>query len=155
MFTIRAKSKNGEDPVTLIRPSELPIYEDQEPADEYEYHQRPTGLLEQSVGDLRRALSGFVSQYSDTYDYAKHVYETGKAHSAGTLDYLQDETNLVPRATAITVGGLTGLLVAALRRRGLFKRLMYTGVGLAVPTSICYPQQARGVRPLGLQRVTQ
>ena len=50
---------------------------------------------------------------------------------AGTLDYLQDETNLVPRATAITVGGLTGLLVAAIRRRGLFKRLLYTGVGLA------------------------
>ncbi|KAF0287353.1 hypothetical protein FJT64_001477 [Amphibalanus amphitrite] len=59
----------------------------------------------------------------------------------GALDYLRDETNPVARTAAITAGGLAGLLAAALRRRGLLQRLLYTGVGLTVPTSACYPRE--------------
>jgi len=131
----------SEQQVDMVRPSELPIYDDLAAEEGVEYQLPPPGALQQSVGEVRNSVADFFGQFRETYDYVRHVYDTGVAHTAGTLDYLQDETNLVPRATAITVGGLTGLLLAALRRRGLVKRLLYTSVGLAVPTAICYPAQ--------------
>ncbi|XP_043233931.1 MICOS complex subunit Mic27-like isoform X2 [Amphibalanus amphitrite] len=141
MFLVYAKSRNGNNSATLIRPSELPTYDEFTDGAQREYGRRPAGVLQQSVGEARRAAADFLAQYRQTFDRARHVVETGRAHTAGALDYLRHETNPVARTAAITAGGLAGLLAAALRRRGLLQRLLYTGVGLTVPTSACYPRE--------------
>ncbi|XP_043233939.1 uncharacterized protein LOC122387639 isoform X4 [Amphibalanus amphitrite] len=143
MFLVYAKSRNGNNSATLIRPSELPTYDEFTDGAQREYGRRPAGVLQQSVGEARRAAADFLAQYRQTFDRARHVVETGRAHTAGALDYLRHETNPVARTAAITAGGLAGLLAAALRRRGLLQRLLYTGVGLtAKPDGSAPPSPA-------------
>lgn len=48
-----------------------------------------------------------------------------------TVDYITDEENVMPRAGAITIGGLAGLIIGARRRGGLVKKILYTSTGVA------------------------
>lgn len=48
-----------------------------------------------------------------------------------TVDYITDEENVMPRAGAITIGGLAGLIIGARRRGGLVKKVLYTSTGVA------------------------
>lgn len=58
-----------------------------------------------------------------------------------TLDYLREETNVLPRIGAVGVGGLSGLILGL--RGGKFKKLVYSSTGALVVASICYPKQAQ------------
>ncbi|KAF0287349.1 putative ATP-dependent RNA helicase Dbp73D [Amphibalanus amphitrite] len=51
---------------------------------EREYGRRPAGVLQQSVGETRRAAADFLAQYRQTFDRARHVVETGRAHTAAS-----------------------------------------------------------------------
>lgn len=56
------------------------------------------------------------------------------------LDYLREESNIMPRVGAIGVGGLTGLILG-LRGR-TFKRLAYSSTGALAMAALCYPRKA-------------
>lgn len=56
-------------------------------------------------------------------------------------DYLNEEDNTLPRAGAIAVGGLAGLIFGL--RGGFFKKLIYTSIGAGGVASICYPKEAK------------
>lgn len=56
------------------------------------------------------------------------------------LDYLREESNVMPRMGAIGIGGLTGLILG-LRGR-TFKRLVYSSTGALTMGAICYPKKA-------------
>ena len=49
---------------------------------------------------------------------------------AATVDYITDEENMLPRAGAITIGGLAGLVLGARKKGGLVKKALYTSVGV-------------------------
>lgn len=56
-------------------------------------------------------------------------------------DYLNEPSNGIHRAGAITVGALSGYIIGI--RRGFIRRLLYTSIaGLGV-ASVCYPKEAR------------
>lgn len=56
------------------------------------------------------------------------------------LDYLREESNVMPRMGAIGIGGLTGLILG-LRGR-TFKRLVYSSTGALTMAALCYPKKA-------------
>ena len=56
---------------------------------------------------------------------------------------LKDEENLPMRAGFIGGGAFLGLLTAAIRRRKLFGKSLYTLIGAGIFTSILYPDDAR------------
>lgn len=56
------------------------------------------------------------------------------------MDYLREESNVMPRVGAIAIGGLAGL-VLGLRGR-TFKRLVYSSTGALATAAICYPKKA-------------
>ncbi|XP_076361888.1 MICOS complex subunit 26/27 isoform X3 [Tachypleus tridentatus] len=75
-----------------------------------------------------------------TRERVSQIYETAIAHSKSTYDYITHDDNAIPRAIVITVGGLGGLLLGA--RGGLMKKITYSGTGMLVVASLCYPRQA-------------
>lgn len=87
-----------------------------------------------SIQDQFKFMDGFMSR-------SKQIAETAKAHTMTTIDYISDEGNTIPKAIAITGGGLFGLLLSA--RRGFLRKLIYTSAGVATMTGVCYPKQSK------------
>ncbi|KAK8395647.1 hypothetical protein O3P69_005632 [Scylla paramamosain] len=129
----------------MVRPSDLPIYEEPEDVLDFEYHGRERTALEEGVGVVRQQVEGVLEATRSTRERAVHIYETGKAHSMATVDYLTDEENMLPRAGAITVGGLAGLVLGARKRGGFFKKVLYTSTGVITAASLCYPRHAYAI----------
>lgn len=53
---------------------------------------------------------------------------------------MREEDNTAPKAGAIAIGGLAGLILGL--RGGFFKRTIYASVGAAAMASLCYPKEA-------------
>ncbi|XP_015608937.1 MICOS complex subunit MIC27 isoform X2 [Cephus cinctus] len=128
----------------LIRPSELPIYS----ADESCTRQTPCpdnncapSYLEQGFGTIRKTVNSLVSEYSAVTSTISDTYDTGLEHSQLLLDYLQEESNVLPRLGAVGIGGLTGLIFGL--RGGKFKKLVYSSTGALAVGAVCYPKQAQ------------
>lgn len=126
----------------MVRPSELPIYEEPEEVLEFEYHGRERTSLEEGVGVVRKEIEGAIEATRSTREKVVHFCETGKAHTMATVDYVTDEDNTLSRAGAITIGGLAGLVLGARRKGGIIKKVFYTSTGVAGTASLCYPRQA-------------
>lgn len=76
---------------------------------------------------------------------------------------------MVPRVGAITVGGLTGLLVAARSNctikimknlwqlikliEGFFKKTFYGTTGALIATAICYPKEAKEISNVAITKI--
>lgn len=56
-------------------------------------------------------------------------------------NYLQEETNTLPRAGAIAVGSLAGVVLGV--RGGFFKKLFYASFTGSAVASVCYPREAK------------
>ncbi|MPC24905.1 hypothetical protein E2C01_018001 [Portunus trituberculatus] len=65
----------------MVRPSDLPIYEEPEEVLNFEYHGRERTTLEEGVGVVRQQVEGVLAATRSTRERAVHIYETGKAHS--------------------------------------------------------------------------
>ena len=61
--------------------------------------------------------------------------------TADIRNYLQEETNTLPRAGAIAVGSLAGVVLGV--RGGFFKKLFYGSVTGSAVASVCYPREAK------------
>jgi len=143
-------SKDSPTPVSndkqdkkLMRPSELPIYIVEEPcsvprpcADD-----SPPSFLEEGFGTVRKGVQGLWSEYSSITEGFNTKVSTGYEHSLLMLDYLREESNMMPRLGAVGIGGLTGLIFSL--RGGKFKRLVYTSTGALSVAAVCYPKQAQ------------
>lgn len=124
---------------TLPKANELPIYKCLDDHDYYKVVQTPPTSLERGISHVRKSLKVYVGSLQNVKEQCKDVYETGVAHSKSTYDFITDEDNTLPRAAAITVGGLTGLLLGV--RGGIFKKVFYSGTGMAIVAAVCYPKQ--------------
>lgn len=58
----------------------------------------------------------------------------------GLVDYLRNEDNTLPKAGAIGIGGLTGLIFGL--RGGFFKKTLYATTGTLGMAAVCYPKEA-------------
>lgn len=74
------------------------------------------------------------------------IFEVAMAHSRDLYARISDESSTLPKAAAITGGGLVGLLIAS--RKGFFKKILYTSLGLGAAAAACYPQQSRELADL-------
>ncbi|XP_020284011.1 MICOS complex subunit MIC27 isoform X2 [Pseudomyrmex gracilis] len=123
----------------LIRPSELPIYsfEDSKQAPCKEYQ---PSALEQNISKFRKSLQSVVSECQHYTGVITDTIDIGIEHSRSMVDYLREESNVMPRMGAIGIGGLAGL-VLGLRGR-TFKRVVYTSTGALAMAALCYPKKA-------------
>ncbi|XP_074599609.1 MICOS complex subunit 26/27 [Brevipalpus obovatus] len=129
--------KNSESsPVTV---DQLPIYGNPHPPkDVVKTDER--GMIENTVFQARTTVQDNLKFMDGFYTRSKQIFETAKAHSMSTIDYIGDEENLLPKIGVITGGGLLGLLLSA--RRGIFKKMLYTSAGIGIMSGVCYPKQS-------------
>lgn len=99
------------------------------------------GFVENGIYQARTALKEKFKFMDGFLVRSKQIVETAKAHTMTTVDYISDEGNTVPKAIAITGGGLVGLIISS--RRGFIRKLLYTSGGVATMAGICYPKQTR------------
>ncbi|XP_066597015.1 MICOS complex subunit MIC27 isoform X2 [Prorops nasuta] len=134
----------------LIRPSELPIYivkdtcSDQIPRSDVE---RKPSALDEQIDKIKASIHAYTKEYEAVYNNVSQKVETGVEHSKVLIDYLQEDSNLLPRVGAIGVGGLAGLIFGL--RGGKFKRIIYTSTGALTVAAICYPKEAQESFVLG------
>ncbi|KAL1140812.1 hypothetical protein AAG570_000740 [Ranatra chinensis] len=77
-----------------------------------------------------------------------NYYETAKVHSESTLEFLREESNLMPRVGAIGIGGLTGYVFGL--RRGPVMRAIYSTLGATAIAALCYPKETEEYSQQGL-----
>ena len=58
-------------------------------------------------------------------------------------EYLNKEENSIPRAGAVALGGMAGIIFGI--RGGIFRKLTYGLIGSGAMASICYPKEAEQV----------
>lgn len=97
------------------------------------------GSIEGALRTTREALTPYFSMGIDASRRGIEIMETAVAHTKSTYEVIIDESSSIPKAAAITSGGLLGLLLAS--RRGFFKKILYTGTGLGLSAALCYPKQ--------------
>ncbi|XP_042234699.1 MICOS complex subunit MIC27-like [Homarus americanus] len=114
VFADSGKKESSAPTSRMVRPSELPIYEEPEEVLDFEYLGKERTALEENVGVVRKEIEGVLEATRSVRERTVNIYETGKAHTMATVDYITDEENMLPRAGAITIGGLAGLVVGAL-----------------------------------------
>jgi len=67
-----------------------------------------------------------------------------------TKKYIQDEGTVLPKAAAITVGGMSGFLLG-MKRGGVITRSFYSGLGMAVVAAFCYPYETVDLARVGVR----
>ncbi|XP_044742226.1 uncharacterized protein LOC123303563 [Chrysoperla carnea] len=132
----------SEDPKSPLkcRPSELPFYCD-EKKKSTTHIQDDIDLIESSefekkTSQIRKELFNtvdIVSNYVNSISDKVNVDQVKEWTS-----YLQEEENVAPRAGAIALGGLTGLIFGL--RGGMFRKAFYTTAGTLTMTAVCYPK---------------
>ncbi|XP_014489442.1 PREDICTED: MICOS complex subunit MIC27 isoform X2 [Dinoponera quadriceps] len=125
----------------LIRPSELPIYPlEDDYTKQISCTDCPPSFLEQNISKIRKSAQAVASEYQHYTGVISDSVNIGFEHSRSLLDYLHEESNVMPRMGAIGIGGLTGLIFG-LRGR-IFKRLIYSSTGALTMAGLCYPKKA-------------
>ncbi|RZC39133.1 apolipoprotein O-like, partial [Asbolus verrucosus] len=124
----------------LCRPSDLPIYV-AEPAplpQEKEY--TIPSFIENGFATAREQVTTVYNEIKAYQRVGMDYIEQSKDNAEWLLKYLRQEDNTTPKAGAIAIGGLTGLIFG-LRGRFL-KRTIYTATGALGMAAVCYPKEA-------------
>jgi len=135
----------------VMKPCDIPIYgfpDEQKQQTAAKSESEPAAAAEQATGALRSgiktarlAVQEVVGPLRAFEESAKNIYQTGKAHSASTYDQLLQPENAPMRAAFIGTGGLLGYMLGAIRGR-FFRKLFYSGIGIAATSAACYPKEA-------------
>ena len=124
-------------PKQLIKPSELPIYTVEDGYSRQMPCSKSSSIVEQNVRKIREAVQGLKVIYNEVSHNVSATVENFKF----VIDYLQDESNLMPRVGAVGIGGLSGLVLGL--RGGFFKRLVYTSAGASIVGAVCFPRETK------------
>lgn len=125
----------------LKKPSELPLYESCSDAVEYELVEEAPGQVENAVRYVRTSISPYYNAVESAGERVGEIYTTAVEHSKSSYEYVTREENTVARAMAISLGGLTGIVLGA--RGGMFKKLFLGSVGATAAAAACYPKEAK------------
>uniref|UniRef100_A0A183BYL8 MICOS complex subunit n=1 Tax=Globodera pallida TaxID=36090 RepID=A0A183BYL8_GLOPA len=130
---------------TIVAIKDLPIYTEQTSTQfgqvVDDIVRRPPTVGEEIFGSLRSVTSQLCDYASAKLGFVNSTLAPVRDAANATEDFFRDEQlNLLPRAGAITLGGMAGF-VMAMRRGGRLRRLFYPMVGMLTMTAFCYPRE--------------
>ncbi|XP_066143212.1 MICOS complex subunit MIC27 isoform X2 [Euwallacea fornicatus] len=138
---LNQKNEEPTPPSLTCRPSELPIYTpDSVPIQQQLGKDHTPNVIENSVRSVRQAFGKLSKEYNAYEQVAKQSLSESKQNIQWLVDYLRQEDNTLPKAGAIGIGALTGLILGL--RGGIFKRTIYATTGILGMASVCYPKEA-------------
>ncbi|CAJ0937091.1 unnamed protein product, partial [Mesorhabditis belari] len=126
------------DPSRLVSVAELPIYAEDKKSQLYFIESEPLPL-QREFSTIRRAWQEEYNRVAERFSLIDHAV-TGVQNTAFKVQrYVEDEWSVIPKAGAITLGGMAGLVLGM--RRGAFGRIFTSATGMATMTAFCYPKE--------------
>lgn len=125
--------------VNLVKATELPLHGNPNPPNPAT-EDKP-GTLEVKVRAARLALKPYLAPVCSIYGKTKDVVSIGMAHSQSTIQTLSENQNGLVHWLVIGGSGLLGLTLA--KKRGLFKKTIYTTIFMGAAATACFPEQAK------------
>lgn len=124
----------------LVKSSDLPLHGNPYPPKDVIQNDAP-GSLELAVKSVRTTVQPYLTPVCAAYQKTSDILSIGVAHTQSTIANLRENRSRLTNILIISGSGLFGLVVA--RRRGIFKKLLYTSAFVGGATLACYPREAR------------
>lgn len=125
--------------------NDLPIYDDEKSALNRQVvlvrveHQK--NAFEEAITSARRATFDFLNKYREQKEKSLELYDKTKNDLNQKLDYLRQESVVLPKIVFISLSGFGGLLLGF--RRSNFRKILYSGALTTTATALCFPNQTR------------
>ncbi|CAI5444747.1 unnamed protein product [Caenorhabditis angaria] len=133
--------------------NELPLYaEDNSPIAQKFLPEEPLPL-QREFATIRIACQQEYARVAERFK----IVDTAVSHTKNTAiranEYLTEEWTALPKAAAITVGGMAGFVLGL--KRGTVGRAFTTSIGLATMAAFCYPIETVDVLKTGAAHAEQ
>ncbi|EPB66495.1 hypothetical protein ANCCEY_14413 [Ancylostoma ceylanicum] len=141
-----------EDPPLVDRISDaskkLPIYSENDQHQQYKFVVEEPLPLQREFATVRQAFNTEYERFSGRFKAVDRTVTKSKDVLVKTKTYLEDEWTVLPKAAAITVGGMAGFVLGL--KRGVIGRTFSTALGLATMAAFCYPHETVDVVRTGI-----
>ncbi|KAM3727516.1 MICOS complex subunit [Dirofilaria immitis] len=134
---VNADKRPKPNPARMVTVEELPMYPDETP-----YYKEVEELpmpVQKEMALLRKAALKHFGDLGESYlsaeEKSKEIFNSAREFK----QFLQEDYGVLPKAVAITVGGLTGFFFGM--KKSMFRRFLYSGIGLLTMTAFCYPYE--------------
>uniref|UniRef100_A0A1I7ZD01 MICOS complex subunit n=1 Tax=Steinernema glaseri TaxID=37863 RepID=A0A1I7ZD01_9BILA len=127
------------DPKNLKTVADLPIYAEDEKKPEYKFVEEDPLPLQTEFASIRYAFRDQYDLLTARFQTVEKATRCVKRTICKTDEYLRNEWTVLPKAAAITVGGLAGFVLGL--KHGAIRRTLYTATGLTTMAAFCYPNE--------------
>ncbi|KAK5986953.1 MICOS complex subunit [Trichostrongylus colubriformis] len=136
------------DPSKLVKVKQLPLYGDDMPQKQYVFVEEDPLPLQREFATIRKTFGTEYDRIAEQFQMVDKTVQKSKEALIKTKRYVDEEWTVLPKAAAITVGGMAGFVLGL--RRGLIGRSLTTAVGLATMAAFCYPYETVDVVRTGI-----
>uniref|UniRef100_A0A0N4ZWH4 MICOS complex subunit n=1 Tax=Parastrongyloides trichosuri TaxID=131310 RepID=A0A0N4ZWH4_PARTI len=128
-------------PINLTTIEDLPLYSDKKDVDlsKYTFVEEGPKMFQKPISVVRYALVDQYSLLEERVEIVRKFSRCVKKHYNNTKEYIEKEGTLIPKAAAITIGGLAGFILGV-KRYGI-RKFVYAGIGIGGMTAFCYPER--------------
>uniref|UniRef100_A0A0N5CE84 MICOS complex subunit n=1 Tax=Strongyloides papillosus TaxID=174720 RepID=A0A0N5CE84_STREA len=141
---VRLSSMENKAPTNLTTISDLPFYNNQKvDLPKYTFVEDSPNLLQDYFKVTRYAVRDQYSLISERFETVEKFGKCVKKHYYNAKEYIGKEGTVVPKAFAITLGGMAGFIIGV-KKYGI-KKFAYATAGIATMTAFCYPEQTLDV----------
>lgn len=125
---------------TKIRADQLPLYPEEDRLSNYRFLEEDPLPMQEGISKVRKEVQKKYSAFMERFGTAQRLVDRGTSTIQRTHRYIKEEGSVLPKAAAITVGGMAGFLFG-MKRGGVVIRSYYSGLGMAVTAAFCYPHE--------------
>lgn len=143
-----ADKKPAPNPENLVKVKQLPLYPEDAQERSYKFVPEDPLPLQREFATIRKTFGTEFSRVAEQFDFVDRTAEKTKNLLTKTKRYVDEEWTVLPKAAAITVGGMAGFVLGL--RRGVIGRSFSTAIGLATMAAFCYPYETVDVIRTGV-----
>ncbi|KAK6755848.1 hypothetical protein RB195_014314 [Necator americanus] len=143
-----ADNRPPSNPEDLVPIKQLPIYGEDESPKQYKFVMEEPLPLQREFATVRKAFTTEYERVAGRFKTVDKTLTKSKEMLSKTKSYLDNEWTVLPKAAAITVGGMAGFVLGM--KRGIPGRTFSTGLGLVTMAAFCYPHETVDVVRVGI-----
>ncbi|CAJ0579783.1 unnamed protein product, partial [Mesorhabditis spiculigera] len=143
-----ADRRPKSDPSRLVTVNDLPLYGEDAPARPVYFIEEEPLPLQREFATLRKTWEVEYNRIAERFSVIDRVATGAKKTACKVQHYVEDEWSVLPKAGAITLGGMAGFVLGM--RRGGFGRVFGSATGLSTMAAFCYPHETVDLIRAGL-----
>ncbi|GMR32224.1 hypothetical protein PMAYCL1PPCAC_02419, partial [Pristionchus mayeri] len=141
------------DPSRACTVDELPIYPSDLPPREHIFIPEQPLPLQREFATIRLSFQREYERVASRFSVIDSAVNKTTDAAMKVNRYVNEEWTVLPKAAAITVGGMAGFVLGL--KRGSFGRVISSSLGLATMAAFCYPHEAVDVVRTGIAHSEQ